>query len=150
MSENIIAPIQVTDIFVVASNFKIDQYPAENMDLKMDINYRVLQLIRADGVGSAALELMVDGGLIDKEGTHDEKMHAGVTVHISVSSNLSDEMPDADARQYLLSNAISIAYGHSKSYVMMMTGLSPMGSLTLPAILPTELAADNETPFKTS
>lgn len=51
-------------------------------------------------------------------------------------------------RRYLLSNAISMAYGHAKSYLMVVTGLSPMGALTLPAILPSELAADSDASFQ--
>lgn len=50
--------------------------------------------------------------------------------------------------RFLLSNAISMAYGHAKSYLMVVTGLSPMGALTLPAILPSELAADSDASFQ--
>jgi hypothetical protein len=41
-----------------------------------------------------------------------------------------------------------MVYGHAKSYLMVVTGLSPMGALTLPAILPSELAADSDASFQ--
>lgn len=50
--------------------------------------------------------------------------------------------------RFFLSNAISMAYGHAKSYLMVVTGLSPVGALTLPAILPSELAADSDASFQ--
>ena len=77
-----------------------------------------------------------------------EKMRADVTVAISVSTKMPFDISDDEARRYLLSNAISMAYGHAKSYLMVVTGLSPMGALTLPAILPSELAADSDASFQ--
>lgn len=54
-------------------------------------------------------------------------MRADVTVAISVSTKMPFDISDDEARRYLLSNAISMAYGHAKSYLMVVTGLSPMG-----------------------
>ena len=148
MSDNFIAPIQVADLFVVESNFRIEQAPAANMDLRIDVDYHVVQLAREGGNGSASLELRACACLVDKDGDRDEKMHADATVHIAVSSSLPDDVTDEAAREYLLTNAISMAYSHAKSYLMVVTGLSPMGSLTIPAILPSELAKGDDTPLK--
>lgn len=148
MSDSFIAPIQVLHLYVVESNFKIEQFPAESMDLRVDVDYHVARLTRADGNGTAALELRACGSLVDKDGGRDEKMHADATVHIEVTANMPDDVTDETARKYLLTNAISMAYGHAKSYLMVVTGLSPMGSLIFPAILPATLAEDNDTPFE--
>lgn len=66
----------------------------------------------------------------------------GIKIIPQVISGYSNEAP------FFLSNAISMAYGHAKSYLMVVTGLSPMGALTLPAILPSELAADSDASFQ--
>lgn len=66
----------------------------------------------------------------------------GIKIIPQVISSYSNEAP------FFLSNAISMAYGHAKSYLMRVTGLSPMGALTLPAILPSELAADSDASFQ--
>lgn len=67
----------------------------------------------------------------------------GIKIISQVISGYSNEAPF-----FFLSNAISMAYGHAKSYLMVVTALSPMGALTLPAILPSELAADSDASFQ--
>ena len=148
MSRDFIAPIQVANLYVVDSDFHIENSPSQNMELKVDVGYQDVQLRTEDSYGCADLKLCVRGSLVDRDDNAKEKMHAGVTVSISVSAQMPESCSDDDARQYLLSNAISMAYAHAKSYLMVVTGLSPMGALTLPAILPAELAADCDVPFQ--
>lgn len=148
MSKEFIAPIQVASMYVVDSDFHIENSPSQNMELKVDVDYHDVQLRKEDSYGFADLKLCVRGGLVDRGDNAKEKMRAGVTVSISVSAQMPESCSDDDARQYILSNAISMAYAHAKSYLMVVTGLSPMGTLTLPAILPSELAADCDVSFQ--
>lgn len=148
MSKDFIAPVQVANMFVVDSDFHIDDSPSQNMELKVDVAYQDVLLRKGESSSRADLNLLVRGSLVDKDDDAKEKMHAGVTVSISVSAQMPPSFSDDEARQYLLSNAISMAYGHAKSYLMVITGLSPMGALTLPAILPAELSADCDVPFQ--
>lgn len=148
MSTDFIAPIQVSNLFVLDSNFHIEDSPSRNMELKVDVGYQDVQLRKSDGCGYADLKLCVRGSLVDKDDSAKEKMHADITVSISVSAQMPAKFSDDEARHYLLSNAISMAYAHAKSCLMTITGLSPMGALTLPAILPTELSADCDAPFQ--
>lgn len=148
MSKEFIAPVQVANMFVVDSDFHIDDSPSQNMELKVDVSYQDVLLRKGENSSRADLKLLVRGSLVDKDDNAKEKMHAGVTVSISVSAQMPPSFSDDEARQYLLSNAISMAYGHAKSYLMVITGLSPMGALTLPAILPAELSADCDVPFQ--
>lgn len=148
MSKDFIAPVQVANLFVVDSDFHIEDSPSQNMELKVDVTYQDVLLLKGENGSRADLKLLVRGSLVDKDDNAKEKMHAGVTVSVSVSAQMPPNCSDDDARQYLLSNAISMAYGHAKSYLMVITGLSPMGALTLPAILPVELSADCDVPFQ--
>lgn len=148
MSGDFIAPIQVVNLFVVDSDFHIEDSPSDNMDLKVDVSYQDVHLWKNDNGAHASLKMCVSGSLVDRDGDAQEKMHAGVTVSISVSAQIPKSSSDDEARHYLLSNAISMAYAHVKSYLMVVTGLSPMGALTLPAILPAELSADCDVPFQ--
>lgn len=148
MSKDFIAPVQVANMFVVDSDFHIDDSPSQNMELKVDVTYQDVLLRKGENSSRTDLKLLVRGSLVDKDDNAKEKMHAGVTVSISVSAQMPPSFSDDEARQYLLSNAISMAYGHAKSYLMVITGLSPMGALTLPAILPAELSADCDVPFQ--
>lgn len=148
MSGDFIAPIQIVNLFVVDSDFHIEDSPSDNMDLKVDVNYQDVHLWKNDNGAHASLKMRVSGSLVDRDGDAQEKMRAGVTVSISVSAQIPKSSSDDEARHYLLSNAISMAYAHAKSYLMVVTGLSPMGALTLPAILPAELSADCDVPFQ--
>ena len=148
MSGDFIAPIQIVNLFVVDSDFHIEDSPSDNMELKVDVSYQDVLLWKNDNGAHASLKMCVSGSLVDRDGDAREKMHAGVTVSISVSAQIPKSSSDDEARHYLLSNAISMAYAHAKSYLMVVTGLSPMGALTLPAILPAELSADCDVPFQ--
>lgn len=148
MSKDFIAPIQVVHLFVVDSDFHIEDSPSDNMDLKVDVSYQDVHLWKNDNGAHASLKMLVFGSLVDRDGNAQEKMHAGVTVSILVSAQIPMNTPDDEARHYLVSNAISMAYAHAKSYLMVVTGLSPMGAITLPAILPAELSADCDVPFQ--
>ena len=92
-----------------------------------------------DGEGLVAINLTVNASLVDNE-NDEEKMRAGTVVFISASASIPEEFSDAEAKEYLLSNAVSMAYAHAKSCLMGITGLSPMGVMTLPAILPSVIA----------
>lgn len=148
MSGDFIAPIQIVNLFVVDSDFHIEDSPSDNMELKVDVSYQDVHLWKKGNDARASLKMCVIGSLLDRDEGAQEKMRAGVTVSISVSAQMPMNSPDDEARHYLLSNAISMAYSHAKSYLMVVTGLSPMGALTLPAILPAELSADCDVPFQ--
>ena len=147
MSGDFIAPIQIVNLFVVDSDFHIEDSPSDNMELKVDVSYQDVHLWKNGNAVHMASHCVI-GSLLDRDEGAQEKMHAGVTVSISVSAQMPMNSPDDEARHYLLSNAISMAYAHAKSYLMVVTGLSPMGALTLPAILPAELSADCDVPFQ--
>ena len=59
-----------------------------------------------------------------------------------VCAALPQELSEAEAKEYLLSNAVSMVYAHAKSCFMTITGLSPMGAVVLPTIFPYAIAHD--------
>lgn len=140
MMENVIlAPIQVERLYLVDSSFHIEDAPAKDMDQRLGLDIEAKQLEVNDGEGLVAINLTVNASLVDNE-NDEEKMRAGTVVFISASASIPEEFSDAEAKEYLLSNAVSMAYAHAKSCLMGITGLSPMGVMTLPAILPSLIA----------
>lgn len=140
MMENVIlAPIQVERLHLVDSSFHIEDAPAKDMDQRLGLDIEAKQLEVNDGEGLVAINLTVNASLVDNE-NDEEKMRAGTVVFISASASIPEEFSDAEAKEYLLSNAVSMAYAHAKSCLMGITGLSPMGVMTLPAILPSVIA----------
>ena len=89
-----------------------------------------------------AIDLNVSTSLVDSENADEEKMSAGLVVFISVCATLPQELSEAEAKEYLLSNAVSMAYAHAKSCFMTITGLSPMGAVVLPSIFLYAIAHD--------
>ena len=140
MMENVIlAPIQVERLYLVDSSFHIEDAPAKDMDQRLGLDIEAKQLEVNDGEGRVAINLTVNASLVDNE-NDEEKMRTGTVVFISASASIPEEFSDAEAKEYLLSNAVSMAYAHAKSCLMGITGLSPMGVMTLPAILPSVIA----------
>ena len=140
MMENVIlAPIQVERLYLVDSSFHIEDAPAKDMDQRLGLDIEAKPLEVNDGEGLVAINLTVNASLVDNE-NDEEKMRAGTVVFISASASIPEEFSDAEAKEYLLSNAVSMAYAHAKSCLMGITGLSPMGVMTLPAILPSVIA----------
>ena len=140
MMENVIlAPIQVERLYLVDSSFHIEDAPAKDMDQRLGLDIEAKQLEVNDGEGLVAINLTVNASLVDNE-NDEEKMRAGTVVFISASASIPEEFSDAEAKEYLLSNAVSMAYAHAESCLMGITGLSPMGVMTLPAILPSVIA----------
>lgn len=88
------------------------------------------------------MDLSVSTSLVDGENDGEEKMSAGLVVFISVRATLPQELSEAEAKEYLLSNAVTMAYARAKSCFMSITGLSPMGAVVLPSIFPCAIAHD--------
>ena len=88
------------------------------------------------------MDLSVNTSLFDSDNDDEEKMSTGLVAFISVRAALPRELSEAEAKEYLLSNAVSMAYAHAKSCFMTITGLSPMGAVALPSIFPCAIAHD--------
>ena len=88
------------------------------------------------------MDLSVSTSLVDGENDGEEKMSAGLVVFISVRATLPQELSEAEAKEHLLSNAVSMAYAHAKSCFMTITELSPMGAVVLPSIFPCAIVHD--------
>ncbi|MGN8904309.1 hypothetical protein [Collinsella sp. HCP28S3_E5] len=142
MMENaIIASIQLDDLFLVRSSFQIADSPADNMDQRLGLDFSIKQLDVDGDEGLVALYLTVETSLIDREHNED-KMSASVQVFASAHAALPQGITEEQAKEYLLSNAIAMAYGHAKTCIMTMAGLSPAGPVMIPAILPLDIARD--------
>ncbi len=143
MTENgFIAPIQIQELYLVESSFHIAETPAQDMDQKLGLDIDAKRLDIASGEGSVAINLTVSTSLVDNANDGEVKMASEAVVHISACASLPQGMSEAEAREYLLSNAVSMAYAHAKSCIMVITGLSPMGTVSFPAILPQVIAHD--------
>ena len=142
METVMIAPIQLDDLFLVSSSFQIADCPAEHMDQKIGLDFTVKQLERSGSEGLVALNLTVKTSLVDHEHDDEEKLRASVEVLVSAHASLPTSMTDEQADEYLLSNAISMAYGHAKTCIMTVSGLSPAGPVMIPSILPLDITRD--------
>lgn len=143
MMENaIIAPIQLDDLFLTKSSFQIADSPADNMDQRLGLDFVVKRLDVDGGEGLVALYLTVQTSLVDRERDDEDKMSACVQVFASAHAVLPEGVAEEQAKEYLLSNAISMAYGHAKTCIMTIAGLSPAGPVMTPAILPLDIARE--------
>ncbi len=137
-----IAPIQLDDLLLIKSSFQIADSPASKMTQKIGLDFTVRQLESDGDEGLVSLSLTVDTSLVDRENEDEEKLSASVEVVVSAHASLSPDITKEQTEEYLLSNALSMAYGHAKTCIMTVTGLSPAGPVMIPAILPLDIARD--------
>ena len=100
MTENeFIAPIQVQNLCLLGSSFRIVDKPAQNMDQRLGLDIEVKKL-EVDGVeGAVDMDLSVSTSLVDSENDDEEKMSAGLVVFISVRAALPQELFEAERRK---------------------------------------------------
>lgn len=75
MSGDFIAPIQIVNLFVVDSDFHIEDSPSDNMELKVDVSYQDVHLWKNGNDARASLKMCVIGSLLDRDEGAQEKMH---------------------------------------------------------------------------
>lgn len=140
MTSQILAPIHVDSLYLVDCSMHLEPEPAAEMDLSFDIKFEQSSLDR-DENDSARKDLIlhVSAGMSSVDDSLDSRFSAEAAIQISVSVDASDVEDDEKIDTYLSRNALSIAYSHARSAIMTMTGLSPMGTFMIPAILPDEL-----------
>lgn len=147
MSDNILAPIQILDMFLTDIRFHIEQSPAKDMTLHIQEHHEASDVQAADD-GSAYklnMDLTVAANLSNVDDADDIRAHAQASVHISIAVPLDIDDAKVDRKAYLEANAISIAYGHARSCIMTLAGLSPMHQpFILPAVLPYNMIGEDQ------
>ena len=135
MSANIFAPIEIRELFVVASQFKLSQNPAANMELNINISLDegAIEFNEEEGL-SLAQQLTVSARLLGQEEADDERMVASVSVHIKSFCKAEQDAPGVS--DYMHQSGLSIAYGHARSCIASMTSMSALGQLMIPALNP--------------
>ena len=142
MNNLMIAPIQLDRLFLVKSSFQLEESTAENMEQKISLDFTVKRLESENSEGLVDLYLNVETSLVDSDNDDEEKLFASAEVYVSAHASLAADTTEQVAKEYLLSNAISLAYGHAKTCIMTLTGLSPAGPVIVPAIMPFSIARD--------
>lgn len=139
MTEQIGAPVFIDGLFITESSFRLSEQPADAMSLDLDVEFDKGELLTSgDGLArKEAVSLSVRASLISQGSPDDERMHA--FVHAVGTVGVPSEVhfdSDSDVVSYLSTNGVAFLYAHIRSYIMTLTGLSPMGAFTLPPVLP--------------
>lgn len=145
MSEtSIFAPVSIDRMWLTHINFDLGQRPADDMVVKVDVNFNKTSVDRDDeGRLSEAISFTVNARLVNAEDDDDVRLSASASMVTEVSTafpGLSDE----DGELYLTRNAISMSYSHARSCIMSVSAMSPMGGFVLPPVLPDEILSESE------
>ncbi|MBE5023990.1 hypothetical protein INF26_03880 [Olsenella sp. DSM 107455] len=137
MSSGVLAPIVIDHLWVSDIQFSILGDPAENMRLNVQEQHRI-EAATKDESGSYHLEgsLLVTADLVDEASPERPLVHSHAEIRIWVSVPAAIDKIGEDPQRYLAANAISIAYSHARSSIMVLAGMSPIQSFILPAVLP--------------
>lgn len=137
MSDSIIAPVQIQHLWLRDFTFHLAGSPAEHMEFGLDIEMDQEKLVRKDGAtDSKEIRLTVNCNLHDRENVIKICASINAVVEACVEMPHNEQLSDGEADKYLTTNAISMAYAHIRSIVLLNSGLSPMREFQLPAILP--------------
>ena len=143
MSEtSIFAPVSIDRMWLTHIDFDLDQRPADDMVVKVDVDFNKISVDRDDeGRLSEAISFTVNARLVNAEDDDDVRLSASASMVTEVSTafpGLSDE----DGELYLTRNAMS--YSHARSCIMSVSAMSPMGGFVLPPVLPDEILSESE------
>ena len=143
MSDGIFAPLSIRELYVVASDFRVEDRPADGMANEIDFTYDDhIDTIQGAGIGRSLTQTLgVTTRLVNSENPEDERLRASVTVRIRTECVASQSDEDHVSRMidYMRASGISIAYGHARSCIAGITALSPVGSILIPAVDPIAL-----------
>lgn len=147
MNDSILAPIQILDMFVTDIMFHIEQSPADSMTMHVreDHRYSVPQKTEDGLAYMLNMDMDVSATLSDTNDPDDIRAQAGASVHISVAVPSDIDKSGIDCDSYLKANALSMAYGHARSCIMTLAGMSPMTSFILPPVLPYSMLDEDQT-----
>lgn len=137
MSSGVLAPIVIDHLWVSDIQFSILGDPAENMRLNVQEQHRI-EAATKDESGSYHLEgsLLVTADLVDEASPERPLVHSHAEIRIWVSVPAAIDKSGEDPQRYLAANAISIAYSHARSSIMVLAGMTPVPSFVLPPVLP--------------
>lgn len=139
MTGQIGAPVFIEGMYITESSFRLSDQPASAMSLNLNVEFEKGEL-RSNEDGSAKTEsvtLSVRASLVSQDASDDERMSVFVCAAGTVGAPAETPFKDdEDVVRYLSTNGASFLYSHIRSYVMTLTGLSPMGAFILPSVLP--------------
>lgn len=139
MTGQIGAPVFIEGMYITESSFRLSDQPANAMSLNLNVEFERGEL-RSNEDGSAKTEsvtLSVRASLVSQDAPDDERMSVFVCAEGTVGAPAETPLKDdEDVIRYLSTNGASFLYSHIRSYVMTLTGLSPMGAFILPPVLP--------------
>ena len=135
---NILAPLRIIDLCATDLQFTIIGSPVDDMRLNIQEQHRTsdLETSKSGDCYTLDLDLDLDADLLNPEDRDHPLLHSHATINIKVSVSKEIDNSGEDPRRYLEANAVSIAYSHARSSLMMLAGLTPVQTFVLPAILP--------------
>lgn len=140
MNECVLAPINVNDLYIVDCTMHLEKEPARQMSLSLNVETHKDKLkIDGNGLATKQLNMSIEARLLSSDDPSDCRFSVSLSVNIEVSILASEADDSEEIDNYLNMNAASIAYGHARSAIMTITGLSPLGAFVIPAVMPNEL-----------
>lgn len=101
----------------------------KNLKLEHDKENGEYELVHAMKVDVSLVE-------VSEDGNGPEAMHANLTMNGVISITDRVKASEEEIMQSLLVNGVSLFYSSARSYVEILTSMSPMGRFTIPTIDP--------------
>ncbi|WP_321970647.1 hypothetical protein [Paratractidigestivibacter sp.] len=143
ISDAVIAPIKMRALTVSDVHFRLAEESVGDMKLDLGIDYKTSEPDNngSDGVYALRANLELSATLANPEDETDIRLDSGINVLIEVAIDCPYFESAEGARDYLATNALSMAYSHARSVLMTIAGMTPASNFILPPIIPSAFKA---------
>lgn len=145
MTQSVLSSTQFSQAMVVQSMIWVDsESPIADqlLNAELTLNAQPEPLLTLDdGVLAKELTLTVNVAARDEEGGT-ERLRAQVVLRGGASSPLPDAMAEDELDSLLSANCVSVLYSTARTYLEMMSSMTPIQRFTLPAIDPFKVIAE--------
>ena len=137
-----VSPFTIEELLVVDAELHMQETPADNMELHLNCSLVDESLAYDKQNGRYELEqnLLVAVKLVNKADDSDERFCVGVTVHLVAHCLADKDAPNVI--EYIRGSGISLAYGHARTFICSVTGMTALGQLVIPSVDPIALLAE--------
>ena len=139
---SIISPFTIEELLVVDAELHMQESPADNMDLHLNCSLidESLEYDEQNERYELEQELLVAAKLLNRADNSDERFCMSVTVLLIAYCLADKDAPNVV--EFIRGSGISVAYGHARTFICSVTGMTMLGQLVIPSVDPIALLAE--------
>ena len=134
-----ISPFAIEELLVVDAELHMQDTPSENMEFHLNCSLidEYLGYDNRNERYELEQELLVAAKLLNRDDDSDERFYVSATVHLAAYCLADKDAPNVV--KFIRGSGISVAYGHARTFICSVTGMTALGQFVIPSVDPTAL-----------